>query len=58
MECVWSLFGHRRPDGYSHKQDPAVFYVHFYPYYGLPDHYLYDPCLLEEYAPVYESRKT
>ncbi len=57
MECLWRLFGHRQPDGDRYQQDPAVFYVCFDPYDGLPYYHLYDPRILEKYAEIYLGGK-
>ena len=53
MECFWRLFSYWQPDGDCDQQNPAVFYVYFHPYDGLPDYYLYGAGFLEKYAEVY-----
>ena len=53
MECLWRLFGHWQQDGYCHQQDKAVLYVHFSPYDGFPNYYLYGAGFLAQYAEVY-----
>jgi hypothetical protein len=57
MECLRRLFSHWQQDGYCHQQDPAVFYVCFYTYDGLPYYYLYGAGFLEKYAEVYLGSK-
>ncbi len=53
MECLWRLFSYWQPDGYCYEQNPAVFYVCFHPYDGLPDYHLHGAGFLAQYAEVY-----
>ena len=57
MECFWRLYSHWQPDGYRHKQDPAIFHVQHYPDDGLPNYYLHGIGFLEKYEKVYPGGK-
>jgi hypothetical protein len=56
MECFWRLLGDWKPDGHCYQQDPAVFYVYFYPHDGITDHIIHGACFLEKYEEVYDGR--
>jgi hypothetical protein len=54
MECLWRLFCHWQPYGHSHQPYPAVFYLYLFAHHGLTDHFVYDPCIFEEYAELHD----
>ena len=58
MERFWCLYRHRAKTGNLHQQDPAIFYVHFPAYTGLPYYYLHGIGILEKYAEIYQGRET
>jgi len=53
VECFWRLHRHWFKAGDRYQQDPAIFYIHFYPYHGIADHHLHGAGFLEKYTEVY-----
>lgn len=57
MERLWRLYRNREQAGYCYQQDPPVFYLCLYTYYGLTGHYLPGAGFLEKYQEVYLGSK-
>jgi hypothetical protein len=53
MERIWRLYGYRRQVRNFNQQNPPVFHLCIYSYYGLACYYLYGAGILEEYQEVY-----
>jgi hypothetical protein len=55
MASLRSLFSHWRKARHSDNPHPHVVHLYFISNNGFSYHYLYGPCLLDEYKEVYEG---
>ena len=58
MAGIWRIISHWRANGYRYLQNPYVVYVYQSSHARITNHYLHDPCFLDEYETVYSFCET